>query len=95
MEDGPHVMHRGGYQLSRAETELKRAENLIEYHDEIMARPARTWFQSASKKQAEHGQPPVPRRRVACSMHALMTVSTMTPSSACSQSCRASYTRPT
>jgi len=57
-------MHRGGCQLSRAETELKRAENLIEHHDEIMARPARTWFQSASQKRAEHGPPPVPRRWV-------------------------------
>ena len=46
---------RSDLQLNRAEGELKRAENMIVHHDEIKARPARTWFQSATEKLASKG----------------------------------------
>jgi len=35
-----------------AEMEVNKASNLIEHHSEIMAKPARTWFQSAKEKEA-------------------------------------------
>jgi superfamily II DNA/RNA helicase len=35
-----------------AEMEADKAENLIEKRDEIMSRPARTWFQSEKEKEA-------------------------------------------
>ncbi|KAL2912934.1 nucleolar DEAD-box protein required for synthesis of 60S ribosomal subunit [Polyrhizophydium stewartii] len=37
-------------ELSTAEMEVKRAENLIHHRDEIMSRPARTWFQSEKER---------------------------------------------
>ncbi|QDZ21660.1 DEAD-box ATP-dependent RNA helicase [Chloropicon primus] len=37
--------------LQKAEMEALRAENLVEHHNEIMARPAKTWFQSKKDKK--------------------------------------------
>mmetsp|Transcript_34663 Transcript_34663/g.55440 ORF Transcript_34663/g.55440 Transcript_34663/m.55440 type:complete len:899 (+) Transcript_34663:106-2802(+) len=34
-----------------AEMELNKANNVIEHHNEIIARPVKTWFQSAKEKQ--------------------------------------------
>ncbi|THV04926.1 DEAD-domain-containing protein [Dendrothele bispora CBS 962.96] len=38
-------------QIRQAEMELKKGQNIIEHHDEIYSRPARTWFQSEKEKQ--------------------------------------------
>jgi ATP-dependent RNA helicase DDX27 len=38
-------------QLRRAEMELKKGQNMMEHEAEIFSRPARTWFQTATKKQ--------------------------------------------
>lgn len=38
--------------LEEGENEATRAENLLKYADEIHARPARTWYQTESEKQA-------------------------------------------
>lgn len=38
--------------LNVAMREADRAQNLLEYEDEIEARPARTWYQSETQKQA-------------------------------------------
>ncbi|KAF5374766.1 hypothetical protein D9758_000276 [Tetrapyrgos nigripes] len=38
-------------QIRQAEMELKKGQNIIEHHDEIYSRPARTWFQSGKEKQ--------------------------------------------
>ena len=37
-------------QLLRAEMEEKRLRNIVQHHDEIMARPARQWIQTAEVK---------------------------------------------
>ncbi|KAG6813275.1 hypothetical protein H0H92_012689 [Tricholoma furcatifolium] len=37
--------------LRKAEMELKKGENMIEYESEIYSRPARTWFQSVKEKE--------------------------------------------
>jgi ATP-dependent RNA helicase DDX27 len=36
--------------------ELKKGQNLIEHHDEIFARPARTWFQTEKQKSSAEGE---------------------------------------
>lgn len=41
---------REEFQLERAETDLKRAQNILEYQDEIYNRPKKEWFQSAKQK---------------------------------------------
>ncbi|KAI9870906.1 MAG: nucleolar DEAD-box protein required for synthesis of 60S ribosomal subunit [Pleopsidium flavum] len=38
-------------QLSQAEMQVKRGENIITHEDEIMARPKRTWFESEKEKR--------------------------------------------
>ncbi|KAI9779508.1 MAG: nucleolar DEAD-box protein required for synthesis of 60S ribosomal subunit [Geoglossum umbratile] len=38
-------------QLSQAEMQLKRGENIIDHEDEIMAKPKRTWFESEKEKR--------------------------------------------
>lgn len=35
--------------------EIRKGQNLIEHRDEIMSRPARTWFQSEREKKAAAG----------------------------------------
>ncbi|KAK6908494.1 ATP-dependent RNA helicase DRS1 [Kwoniella mangroviensis CBS 8886] len=37
--------------LRQADMELKKGQNMVEHHDEIHSRPARTWFQSEKEKQ--------------------------------------------
>ncbi|EFN54589.1 hypothetical protein CHLNCDRAFT_135424, partial [Chlorella variabilis] len=37
--------------LRKAEMEAQKASNLLEHHDEIMARPPRTWFQTEKQKR--------------------------------------------
>ena len=39
-------------QARLAEIELNSASNKLRHHDEIMARPAKTWFQTKQEKQA-------------------------------------------
>ena len=39
-------------QLRIAEMEASKASNLVTHHDEIMSRPARTWFQTEKQRQA-------------------------------------------
>ena len=46
-------MERSEKALSTAEKELDRAENLVNFRDEIMARPKREWFQSVKEKEAD------------------------------------------
>lgn len=41
---------REEFQLERAETDLKRAQNILEYQDEIYNKPKKEWFQSAKQK---------------------------------------------
>jgi ATP-dependent RNA helicase DDX27 len=36
--------------------ELRKGENMIAHEDEIYARPARTWFQSAREKETAKGE---------------------------------------
>jgi len=36
--------------------EIRKGENLIEHRDEIMSRPARTWFQTEKEKKASQGE---------------------------------------
>ncbi|KCV68096.1 hypothetical protein H696_05348 [Fonticula alba] len=38
--------------LATAEMELTRGDNLLKHRDEILSRPAKTWFQSKSEKAA-------------------------------------------
>ncbi|CED85271.1 dead-domain-containing protein [Phaffia rhodozyma] len=38
--------------LRMADMEIRKGQNLIEHRDEIMSRPARTWFQSEKEKKA-------------------------------------------
>lgn len=40
-------------ELAKAEMELNKAQNRIEFDKEIKSRPARVWFQSAQETQAE------------------------------------------
>lgn len=37
-------------ELRKAEMEAQKASNMIDHHDEIYARPARTWFQTKAEK---------------------------------------------
>lgn len=37
-------------QLAHVEMQLKKGENIIQHHDEIKARPKRTWFESQDDK---------------------------------------------
>ena len=39
-------------QLRLTEMEINKATNLIEHHDEIISRPARTWIKTNSKKRS-------------------------------------------
>eukprot|EP01147_Barroeca_monosierra_P001094 gene1094-4322_t len=39
-------------ELLRAEVEERRLRNIVEHHDEIMARPARQWIQTSKEKKA-------------------------------------------
>ncbi len=39
-------------QLSQAEMQVRKGENIITHEDEIMARPKRTWFESEREKIA-------------------------------------------
>lgn len=39
-------------QLAQMESEVQRGQNMVQHHDEIMARPKRTWFESEKEKQA-------------------------------------------
>jgi hypothetical protein len=43
------------YQMRTAEMEIKKGENLIVHRDEIMSRPARTWFQTEREKKLAQG----------------------------------------
>lgn len=38
-----------------AEMEIRKAQNRIEFEDDILSRPARTWFQTEHEKQKEKG----------------------------------------
>ncbi|KAJ9652606.1 nucleolar DEAD-box protein required for synthesis of 60S ribosomal subunit [Neophaeococcomyces mojaviensis] len=38
--------------LAQMESEVTRGQNMVRHHDEIMARPKRTWFESEREKQA-------------------------------------------
>ena len=38
-------------QLGQAEMHLRKGENIIDHHAEILARPKRTWFESEKEKQ--------------------------------------------
>lgn len=38
--------------LRQADMELRKGQNMVEHHDEIFSRPARTWFQSEKEKAA-------------------------------------------
>lgn len=38
--------------LAQMEAEVSRGQNLVKHHEEIMARPKRTWFESEREKQA-------------------------------------------
>jgi ATP-dependent RNA helicase DDX27 len=35
--------------------ELKKGQNMIEHQDEILSRPARTWFQTGKEKAHAEG----------------------------------------
>ncbi|WWC73733.1 ATP-dependent RNA helicase DRS1 [Kwoniella pini CBS 10737] len=37
--------------MRQADMELKKGQNMVEHHDEIHSRPARTWFQSEKEKE--------------------------------------------
>ncbi|BGP21405.1 nucleolar DEAD-box protein required for synthesis of 60S ribosomal subunit [Rhodotorula toruloides] len=39
-------------EIRRGNMELQKAQNMLEHEDEIKSRPARTWFQSTSEKNA-------------------------------------------
>jgi ATP-dependent RNA helicase DDX27 len=41
--------------MRTAEMEIKKGENLIVHRDEIMSRPARTWFQTEREKKLAQG----------------------------------------
>jgi ATP-dependent RNA helicase DDX27 len=41
--------------LTMAEMEMRKAQNRLDHEDEILARPARTWFQSEKEKKKEKG----------------------------------------
>lgn len=38
-------------QLAQAEMHVKKGENFMDHHDEIMARPKRTWFETETEKR--------------------------------------------
>ncbi len=40
-------------ELSKAEMEVRKAQNKLEHEDEIKSKPARVWFQSEKEKQLE------------------------------------------
>jgi ATP-dependent RNA helicase DDX27 len=42
-------------QLSQAEMELKKGQNMIDHEEEIYSRPARTWFQTGQEKLRAEG----------------------------------------
>lgn len=42
-------------EMSMAEMEIRKAQNRIDHEDEILSRPARTWFQTEHEKQKEKG----------------------------------------
>ncbi|KAK9787623.1 hypothetical protein WJX73_001953 [Symbiochloris irregularis] len=42
--------------LRKAEMEAQKAANMMEYEDEIQARPARTWFQTEKQKRSRQAQ---------------------------------------
>lgn len=39
-------------QLAQAEMQVRRGENILGHHDEIMSRPKRTWFETETEKRA-------------------------------------------
>jgi ATP-dependent RNA helicase DDX27 len=41
---------RAEKEMIRPEEELRRANNIVEHRDEILARPKKTWFQSHNEK---------------------------------------------
>lgn len=43
-------------ELRKAEMEAQKASNMIDHHDEIYARPARTWFQTKAEKATIAGE---------------------------------------
>ena len=43
-------------ELRKAEMEAQKASNMIDHHDEIYARPARTWFQTKTEKVTIAGE---------------------------------------
>ncbi len=43
-------------ELRKAEMEAQKASNMIDHHDEIYSRPARTWFQTKSEKATIAGE---------------------------------------
>jgi ATP-dependent RNA helicase DDX27 len=45
---------REDFQFHKAEMELKKAQNLIDYKDEIYNRPKKEWFQSIKQKNASN-----------------------------------------
>ena len=48
--------------------ELKKGENMAEHQNEIFARPARTWFQTAHEKQKSKGSP----KDIPCSLDLIL-----------------------
>lgn len=51
-------------QIRRGNMELQKAQNMLEHEDEIKSRPARTWFQSTSEKNAAKSRPMLPSTSV-------------------------------
>ncbi|KAG1056454.1 hypothetical protein G6F43_001648 [Rhizopus delemar] len=49
--------------LRNAEMQIKRSENMIKHQDEIMSRPARTWFQSEKEKKNAKKQVKEPAKK--------------------------------
>ena len=43
-----------GKAIRQAEMELKKGQNIIEHNQEIMSRPARTWFQTEKQKKESY-----------------------------------------
>lgn len=58
-------------QIRRGNMEIQKASNLLEHEAEIKSRPARTWFQTQSEKNAAKSASPFPPFRIASQLGAL------------------------
>lgn len=49
-------LEREDYQMARAEMELKKAQNILDYQEEIYNKPKKEWFQSSKQKEDANKQ---------------------------------------